>query len=119
MSIKDITVIIATFKSDSKVINCLNSINKECNIIIVENSNNLDFKKNIESKYTNVECILIGSNIGYGSANNIALKQIKTKYALILNPDVLLSKFSLENLLKASKKVNNFSILAPEEQNNK
>ena len=46
MSVKDITIIITSFKSDEKVINCLNSIDKQCKVIIVENSNNLEFKKN-------------------------------------------------------------------------
>ena len=32
-----------------------------------------------------------GENLGYGKANNIGLKEVKTKYALILNPDKTLS----------------------------
>ena len=117
MSIKDITVIIVTFKSDKNVINCLNSINRECKIIIVENSNNFYFKENIEKKFHNVQCILAGKNIGYGRANNIALKNITTKFALILNPDVILSNNSLKNFERAIKLINDFAILAPEEQN--
>jgi len=52
MSIKDITVVITTFKSDKKIKNCLNSIDKQCKVIIVENSNNLEFKKNFEQKFS-------------------------------------------------------------------
>ena len=66
MSTKDITVIVATFKSDKKIINCLKSINKECKIIIIENSDNINFKKNIEKEFNNVQCILAQKNIGYG-----------------------------------------------------
>jgi len=119
MSIKDITVIVATFKSDKNVINCLNSINRECKIIIVENSNNIDFKENIEKKFNNVQCILAEKNIGYGRANNIALKRVKTSYALILNPDAILANSSLENLNRAIELINDFAILAPEEQDGK
>ena len=88
MSIKDITVIIVTFKSDKNVINCLNSINRECKIIIVENSNNFYFKENIEKKFHNVQCILAGKNIGYGRANKKKKKNITTKFALILNQNI-------------------------------
>lgn len=116
MSTKDITVIVATFKSDKKIINCLKSINKECKIIIIENSDNINFKKNIEKEFNNVQCILAQKNIGYGSANNIGLKKVKTKYALILNPDVILANNSLENLNKAIESINDFAILAPDEQ---
>ena len=48
MSIKDITIVITSFKSDEKLKSCLNSINRQCNVIIVENSDNQDTKKKIE-----------------------------------------------------------------------
>ena len=104
MSIKDITIIIASFKSDEKVKKCLNSINAQCKVIVVENSNNLEFKKIFEDKYDNVECIIAGDNLGYGRANNLALKKIKTKYALILNPDAILNKSTLDEFIKAKLK---------------
>jgi len=119
MSIKDITIIIASYKSKEKAINCLESIDNQCKVIIAENSNDLNIKENLEKKYKNVECILTGSNLGYGKANNIALKKVKTKYALILNPDTTLSKSTLQNLIKVSNLIKDFAILAPEEQENK
>ena len=81
MSIKDITVVIATFKSSEKIKKCINSINNELKILIIENSNDLKIKEDLEKEFSNVECILAGSNIGYGSAINIGLKKVKTKYA--------------------------------------
>ena len=71
MSITDITVVITSFKSGEKIKNCLNSIDKQSKVILVENSNDLVFKKNVEQEFANVECILTGENFGYGRANNI------------------------------------------------
>jgi len=113
MSIKDITIIITSFKSEDKIKACLNSINDLCSVIIVENSNNQEFKKNIEKDYSNVDCILAGENLGYGKANNIALKKIKTRYALILNPDARLERLTLENFLEEAKKNPDFAIIGP------
>ena len=48
MSIKDITVVIATFRSEEKIKNCLNSIDKQTKVLVIENSNNLSFKENLE-----------------------------------------------------------------------
>ena len=79
MSIKDITVVITSFKSEKKIRNCLNSIDKQCEVINVENSNNQDYKKKIEHEFKNVKCILTGENLGYGKANNVGLKEVKTK----------------------------------------
>lgn len=113
MSIKDITIVIASFKSEKKIKNCLNSIDKQAKVLVIENSNNLSFKENLEKEFSNVECILAGANIGYGSANNIGLKKVKTKYALILNPDATLHPSSLENFIKATEKIYDFAIMAP------
>ena len=113
MSIKDITIVIASFKSEKKIKNCLNSIDKQTKVLVIENSNNLSFKENLEKEFSNVECVLAGSNIGYGSANNIGLKKVKTKYALILNPDAALHPSSLENFIKVTEKIYDFAIMAP------
>ena len=113
MSIKDITVIITTFRSSEKINNCLNSIDKHIKVLIIENSNDIAIKQNLEKKYSNVECILSGENMGYGKANNIGLKKVKTKYALILNPDTTLHNSALENFIKTTKKITDFAIMGP------
>ena len=119
MSIKDITIIIASFKSEKKIKNCLNSIDKHTKVVVIENSDDLIFKANLEKEFSNVECVLAGTNIGYGSSNNIGLKKVKTKYALILNPDAALHPSALENFIKATENVDNFAIMAPHIQEEK
>ena len=105
MSIKDITVVIATFKSSEKIKKCLNSIDGQVKVLIIENSNDIYIKENLERQFSNVECILAGANIGYGSANNMGLKKVTTKYALILNPDATLHPTALENFINTSRKI--------------
>ena len=121
MSIKDITVVITTFKSNKKIKNCLNSIDRQTKVLIIENSNDTEIKKDIEKEFKNVEYVLAGSNIGYGRSNNIGLKKVTTKYALVLNPDTTLHPSALENFLETSKKISEFAIMAPyiQEEKNK
>ena len=52
-----------------------------------------------------------------GSGNNIGIKAADTEYVLILNPDVILEKNAIDELLLASSKFSNFTILAPLEKN--
>ena len=113
MSIEDITIIITSFKSEKKIRKCLNSINKNCKIINVENSNDINHKNSIETEFKNVKCILSGKNLGYGNGNNIGLKVVKTKYALILNPDVELFPETLEKFLQISKVKSDFALIGP------
>ena len=119
MSHSDITIVITAFKSDEKIYSCLNSINPSLNVLIVENSDNRDFKDKIEKKYTNVTCILAGENLGYAKGNNLGLSKVKTKYALILNPDAVLEKDAIDNFFDTVKKYPNFSIIGPAIQEEK
>ena len=68
MSIKDITIVIASFQSNKRLSDCLYSIDKRCSVIVVENSNNKKTKSEIENKFPNTKCILTGENLGYGRA---------------------------------------------------
>jgi len=113
MSIEDITIVITSFKSEKKIKACLNSIDNNCKVINIENSNNQEHKQNIEREFKNVECILAGENFGYGKANNIGLNKVKTKYALILNPDAKLLPSTLNQFLIAAKEKSDFALIGP------
>ena len=113
MESKKLTIVIVTFKSEHKILNCLDSISNETPVIIVENSNNKNFKNKIEKNYDNVSCILVGENKGYSSANNIGLSAVKTKYALVLNPDTVLDKNAIKNFFALSNTKNDFWLMGP------
>ena len=85
-------------------------------IIIIENSNNLSFKDEIEKEFSNVNCFLSGQNLGYAKGNNFGLSKVKSDYALILNPDAFLEKDTLDRLLSTSNKFKDFSIIGPAKQ---
>ena len=89
---QNLSIVIVTLKSEKVIYDCINSINQNVPIIVVEQSNNQKFKDELESKYKNLRCILSKSNLGMGTGNNIGIKETKTDYVLILNPDVILEK---------------------------
>ena len=119
MSNQNITVVIASFHSSEKIIECLNSIDQNIKVIVIENSNDKNLKKKIVSDYKNVEVILSESNLGYGCANNLGLLKVKTNYALIINPDVILKKNAIINFFTTIQKIPNFGIIAPISKNEK
>ena len=116
MSKNIITIVINTFKSEDKIYSCLDSISSDYKKIIIENSNNISFKNSIDSKYLNLECILTGEKLGYANGNNLGLSKVKSKYALILNPDAVLDKNTIGNFLASVDKINDFAILGPAKQ---
>ena len=113
MESKELTIVIVTFKSDEKIINCLKSISNEIPVLVVENSGNEKLKKKIESDYKNVKCILTGENTGYAKANNIGLNRVNTKYALVLNPDTTLEKNAIKNFFVTVNFIKDFWLLGP------
>ena len=115
MNLKDISVIITTFKSEDKIFSCVDSISKNIRILVIENSNNVKFKEEIESKYSNVECILTGANKGYSAANNLGLLKVNTKYALVLNPDTKIEKNAIENFFTSANKISDFWLMGPDQ----
>ena len=117
MTETDLTIIIVAFKSEENIEECLKSINQKSKIIVIENSQNHKFKEDIERKFSNVQCIIAHKNLGYSRGNNLALKAVKTKYSLILNPDTVLEENALNNFFNFLKKKLDFAILAPLDSN--
>lgn len=114
MNYNDITISLVLFKSEKVVFKCLKSINKVKKIIIFDNSNDEELKKIINNKYPNIKYILSKKNIGYGAAHNKVLKLADTPYVFVLNPDTILHKDCIKELVNSSKKLkNNFSIISP------
>ena len=113
MANKDITAIITSFRSEKKIINCLKSLGKDIKIIIIENSNDEKLKNKLENEYPNLKCILSDKNLGYAKGNNLGLSMVKTKYALIINPDAEVHHQAIDNFFLATKTKPNFSVIAP------
>ena len=120
ISFKDnITFIIVTFNSDQVINKCIESINSNNKIIIIENSKNYLIKDSLESKFKNVEVVIAGENLGYGRGNNLGISKVKTQYAFILNPDAYIDENTIQELETAQLLLKDkFSIIAPNFYNN-
>ena len=116
MNNEKITVVVNTFKSEDIIQSCLNSIDPGVKVIVVENSNNNEFKSMLETNYSNVKCFLTGDNLGYAKGNNFGLSKVKSQYALILNPDAIIQPGTLNNFLLSAQKLQDFSIMGPAKQ---
>jgi GT2 family glycosyltransferase len=113
LSKQNLSAVIVSFKSDKVIDNCIRSIPKSIEIVVVDNSNSKTFKDNLEKKYSNVKCILSSENLGMGRGNNLGLKHINSDYALILNPDLILHNDAISQIVNELQKNISFGILAP------
>jgi len=93
-----ITVLIISYKSLTKLEKCLSTIGNNNEIIIIENSNNVEFKDIIEKKYKNSKVIINNKNLGYGSAANVGFTKIKTQHAILLNTDTTIHENQIKEI---------------------
>ena len=112
ISKENLTIIIVTIKSDKIIDSCLRSIDPDVKKIIVENSNNKDFLNKLLKNYKNLECFHTGKNLGMGTGNNFGISKSNTRYVMILNPDTILRKNTLNEIFNISKNLD-FAILSP------
>jgi len=113
LSKHNLSVVIVSFKSERVIDDCIQSIPESIEIVVVDNSNNQIFKHNLEKKYSNLKCVLSSKNLGMGAGNNLGLKFINSDYALILNPDLILYKDAISQIVEELQKDISFGILAP------
>ena len=107
-------ILIISYKSLSKLSNCLNNLGNERKILIVENSNNLKIKNAITKKYHNCKIIFNGSNLGFSKACNIGIKNIYNQYVLILNTDTNIKYHHIKKLENEISDLNkNFAVASP------
>lgn len=98
----DIIASIVAFKNDKDVLRraIKSFLNSELRIYLYVIDNSPTDKLKDISNCKNVEYIFNNKNLGFGAGHNIAIRKIvnRTKYSLILNPDVYFDKGTLEKL---------------------
>ena len=117
---KDITIVMVSYKSKDKILNILNKTKDLCKFVIIENSEDVSLKSEIEKNYNENIKFILSKNIGYGNAVNLASKFVKTKYFLAFGPDInALTSFDISEFLLCAKKIKKFGALGPRYINNR
>ena len=110
---EEVTIVLISYKSRKKIKKFIKNISQNFKIIIIENSQDIKLKKDLEI-YRNIK-IYLQLNNGYGTAANYAKTKIKTKYFLLCNPDLEnLNDDKIIKLYKIGNKIYpNFLALGP------
>ena len=108
---KKCTVVLPTFFPGEQIVSCIESIPVFFKILIIDNSYNDSLTKFIK-KFKNVEYYNIG-DVGIAKTYNYALNIIKTELIFITQPDVILRKRCLENLINSTLSYTSAGFIAP------
>jgi GT2 family glycosyltransferase len=107
----NVSVVVVSFKSEKALSTLLPSLPKNVELIIVNNSSDL-YLEDIK-KPNNYKEIRNTENKGFGSACNIGVKVATKDYIFLLNPDTILHKDCIDNLLSAANELPKASAFAP------
>jgi N-acetylglucosaminyl-diphospho-decaprenol L-rhamnosyltransferase len=96
------TVVIPCINSEDVIEDCIKSLNsKTVSIYIIDNGSNDKTLLKIEKLNYNVKIFQLKKNLGWGNAANFGISKVKTKYALLINPDI---KFVTKNPISKFEK---------------
>lgn len=71
--------------------------------IVVDNASTDDSRSHLPSLFPKVHFIWLEQNIGFSSANNLALKQVGGSHVLFINPDTMLAENALTECMNQFK----------------
>lgn len=114
----DLSVIIVTYNSKQYLDSCLGSLMNSSNgiekeILVVDNASADGGVKFVRSKFQTVNVIENLENIGFAAGNNAGAKAAKGRYLLFLNPDTVVEKDALVNMLSFMERNADAGIIGP------
>ncbi len=107
--VEQVEVIIVTYNGKTLLQECLNSIRAaghvslELRVTVVDNDSTDGTVECLAVQYPEVRLIQSGYNAGFSKGNNVALREVKSQFVLLLNPDTLLSADAIPHLLSLAK----------------
>ncbi len=116
MNHNNLTIFFVSYYSKTTIQKLLKKINKNIQVLIVDNAQEKNLKKELEKKFKNVKVIISKRNLGQTGGINIGLRNIKTKYSLYMDSDINFKSNTIDLFLKYANKVKDFIILGPQHE---
>lgn len=100
-----LSIVIVNWRTYEYLGKCIKSIKRyppsmNYEVWVVDNSSDAQKYKLFKKKFPKAKIIANKENAGFARANNLVLKKINSKYALLLNPDTEVKQGALNSLLK-------------------
>lgn len=111
----DISIILVSYNTKDLTRDCLKSVYEKTQdldyeIYVVDNASSDGSQQMIKEEFPDVKLIESHENLGFGRANNIAIKQSNAKYCFLLNTDTVLVNNAVKILFDFMEKPENYDI---------
>jgi len=90
---KDISISIVTYNSSDEISEVLDSIinsnqAERLDVYVVDNNSSDNTTSVVESHYPQINLMKLSKNVGFGKGHNKVIENSKSKYHIIINPDI-------------------------------
>lgn len=100
-----LSIVIVSYNVRGYLENCLQSVSRalediEGEVFVVDNHSDDDSVETVRTQYPWVRLIENQENMGFSRANNIAIREARGEYVLLLNPDTIVEETTLREVLR-------------------
>jgi GT2 family glycosyltransferase len=100
-----VAVVVVSWNAANYLPGCLESLDglerPPAEVVVVDSGSGDGSPELVRARYPDVELIDCGENVGFCRGNNIGIRATSSPFVLVLNPDTLLERGFLEQLLPA------------------
>lgn len=107
------TVVTITHNGGLVIRGLLESLPKDLPLIVVDNASKDDTLEIVNSVRPDAKIIRNSSGLGYGAAASQGLSEVKTEFALLANPDSLMTKDAIDALVEAADQFPEAAMFGP------
>lgn len=105
----ELTVILVSYGTRELTMACLDSVRKETartayEIVVVDNASPDGSAESITARFPDVTVLPQRSNLGFGAACNLAARQARGRYLLLLNPDTTVLNGAIDRLVSFARR---------------
>jgi GT2 family glycosyltransferase len=101
----DVSVVVVSYNTRDLLRQCLQSVaasaHRPVEVFVVDNASGDGSQAMVAAEFPGVTLIALDRNLGFGAANNVALRRCQGEFVLLLNPDALLAEHALGALMAA------------------
>jgi GT2 family glycosyltransferase len=115
----DLSIIIVSWNVRELLKDCLRSLRNSIDslsfeVYVVDNDSSDGSADMVRREFPDVSLIANSDNLGFGKANNQALKMCRSRYILFLNPDTFVSEGSIEEMVRFLDRHPGVGMVGPE-----
>jgi len=114
----DLSIIIVTHNDWPLLRACLESIfcnttSRRYAVWVIDNDSSDGTPELVKARYPQVTLIKNDANLGYAQANNVGICQSRSRYVLLLNPDVKIPPYTVDEMLRLMDSETDIGIVGP------